>query len=216
MQRGVDVLSVAAGNVFERDFLGEGEILVKREGYSRLRHVFTRNGKVISRLRWHGMRRAVYETEESHFIISVGALGKRISLKTDDGGQSFLIERSPANPRRERLRAEMAEGDNFRITRSWDSRFRSEISLAVHKEFYASTLLVFRFDTRRRTQTTVHITVQPTLKWEAKFAHRLLALLVCRIILERRHSGAPALKIKESPRRFSRSARVRERKQVRG
>jgi len=107
---------------------------------------------------------------------------------------------------------EMAEGDNFRLMRSSDSRLRSEESLSVHKEFYTSTLLVFRFDVRRRTQTTARIEVKPVMKWEARFTHRLLALTVSRIILERRHSGSQPLRVKEQPQRFTSSARVRERK----
>jgi hypothetical protein len=53
------------------------------------------------------------------------------------------------------------------------------------------------------------------MKWEARFMHRLLALIVSRIILERRHSGARPLRVKEKPRRFLSSARVRERKPLR-
>jgi hypothetical protein len=37
-------------------------------------------------------------------------------------------------------------------------------------------------------------------------------LAVCRIILERRHSGSHPLRVKEKPRHFASSARVRERK----
>jgi hypothetical protein len=53
------------------------------------------------------------------------------------------------------------------------------------------------------------------MKWEARFVHRLLALSVCRIILERRHSGCRPQRVKETKlRRFASSARVRERKRV--
>jgi len=214
MQRGVEILKLAAGLDFERDFLGEGEILVKREGYSRMRHLFTFKGRRIARLRWHGMRRAVYEADGMRFDINVGALERQISIVTDDGKESLLKERSRANPRKEEVRIEMAEGDNFCLTRSWDSRFRSDVSFAVHKEFYNSTLLVYRFNTLRRTQTTARITVEPNMKREARFMHRLLALIVCRIILERRRSGSHPLKTKEGPLRFSSSSRVRERKRV--
>ncbi|HEX5736753.1 MAG TPA: hypothetical protein VF131_28235 [Blastocatellia bacterium] len=214
MKTGVEILRAAAGEAFERDFLGESEVIVRREGYSRARHLFTVNGRTIARLRWRGMRQAVYEAEGLRFEINVTALGKRIAIISEDGSESFLVERSRANPHREGLRAEMAEGDNFRLMRSFDSRFRSETSFVVHKEFYASTLLVCRFDTRRRTQTTVRIEVKPVMKWESRFVHRLIALIACRIILERRHSGARPLRVKEKPRSFASSARVRERKRA--
>jgi hypothetical protein len=148
------------------------------------------------------------------FDINVNALGKRISIISDDGSESSLVERSRANPNQEDLRGEMAEGDNFFLMRSLDSRLRSEASFVIRKQFYASTLLVFHFDMRRRTQTTARIEVRPVMKWESRYIHRLLALTVCRIILERRHSGSQPLRVKERPHGFASSARVRERKRV--
>src|SRR5215469_15873443 len=148
MQVGIETLRATAGETFERYFIGQGEIIVRREGHSRVRHIFTINDRVIARLRWHGLRRALYETEDARFYIGVSALGKRISITSEDGGESFLVERSRANPNKQQLRVEMAEGDNFRLERSWDSRFRSDTSFIIHKEFYTSTLLVFRFDLR--------------------------------------------------------------------
>jgi hypothetical protein len=216
MQASVDILGAAAGEAFERDFMGEGEVIVRREGQSRARHIFTVNGRTIARLRWRGMRRAVYEMDGMKLEINVGALGKRISIISEDGNESFLVERSRANPNREGLRAEMAEGDNFRLMQCLDSRFRSEAAFVVHKEFYTSTLLVFHFNMHRRTQTTVRIAVKPVMKWEARFIHRLLALVVCRIILERRQSGAQPLRVKERERRFPSSSRTRERKRAGG
>lgn len=212
MQVSVEISSASAGEAFEREFIGQGEIIVRREGLSRARHLFTLNGRTIARLRWRGHRRAVYEADGLRFDINVNALGKRISIISEDGSESSLIERSRANPNREELRGEMAEGDNFFLMRSLDSRFRSEASFVVHKQFYASTLMVFHFNMRRRTQTTARIKVKSVMKWEARFMHRLLALIVCRIILERRHSGSQPLRIKEQPRGFASSARVRERK----
>ena len=214
MKTGVEILKAAAGEAFERDFMGGGEIVVRREGFSRARHLFTHNGRTIARLRWRGMRRAFYEIEGARFEINVGALYKRISIISEDGSESFLIERSRTNPHREDLRAEMAEGDDFCIVKTWDSRLRSESSYLIHKEFYNSTLLVFHFDLRHRTQTTVRVEVKPVMKWEARFIHRLLALTVCRIILERRHAGSQPRRIKEKPRHFNASARVRERKRL--
>src|ERR1041384_1943212 len=105
-----------------------------------------RNGHTIAKLRWRGQRRAVYEVEDTRWDITVGALEKRIAIISDDGSESFLIERSRANPNKPRLRVEMAEGDNFCLMRSWKSRRRATASLAVHKEFYSSTLLVFHFN----------------------------------------------------------------------
>jgi hypothetical protein len=58
----------------------------------------------------------------------------------------------------------------------------------------------------------VRVEVKPVMKWEARFIHRLLALTVSRIILERRHAGSQPRRIKEKPRHFNASARVRERK----
>jgi len=216
MQTGLSSLIAVAGEVFERDFMGAGEVIVQRVGHSRVQHVFTVNGRTIARLRWRSLRRAVYEADDARWDITVGALDKRISIISDDGSESFLVERSRANPNKEELRGEMAEGDNFCLMRACDSRFRAEASFIVHKQFYASRLLVFHFDMRRRTQTTARIVVNPVMKWESKFMHRLLALVVCRIILERRRSGALPLRIKESKlrRRFATSARVRERKRL--
>lgn len=216
MKTGIEILTVAAGDAFERDFMGEGEVVVRREGHSRARHLFIANGRTIARLRWRGMRRAVYETEGAHSDIRIAALDKCISIVSEDGSESFLRQRARANPHMEELRVEMAEGDNFCLTRSVDSRFRSEVAFKVHKEFYNSTLLVFHFDMRHRTQTTVRVQVSQPMKWEARFIHRLLALVVCRIILERRHSGSQPLRVKERPPHFSTSARVRERKLARG
>src|SRR5215216_2344829 len=214
MQASVDILEAAAGEAFERDFMGRGEIIVRREGHSRARHIFTFNDRIIARLRWRGHRRAVYEVEGERFDINVNALGKRISIISYDGSESSLVERSRANPNREDLRGEMAEGDNFFLKRTLDSRLRSEASFVVQKQFYTSTLLVFHFDMRHRTQTTARIEVKPVMKWEARFIHRLLALTVCRIILERRHSGLQPLRVKEVARGFTSSARVRERKRA--
>ena len=212
---GLANLVARAGEVFERDFMGAGEIVVRRVGQSRVRHVFTSNGITVGRLRWRGHRRAVYEAEGSKWYINVGALDKRIAIVSEDGSESFLIERSRANPNQEELRVEMAEGDNFCLKRSWDSRLRAEASFVLSKQFYVSKLLVFRFNMRRRTQTTARIVINSVMKWEARFMHRLLALIVCRIILERRHSGAKRLRMKEiRPRRFASSARVRERKRI--
>lgn len=215
MQAGLASLIAAAGEVFERDFMGAGEVIVERVGHSRVQHVFTVNGRTIARLRWRGLRRAVYEADGARWDINVGALDKRVSIISDDGGESFLVERSRANPNKEELRIEMAEGDNFCLMRSCDSRFRAEASLVVHKQFYCSRLLVFHFNMRRRTQTTARVVINPVMKWEARFVHRLLALSVCRIILERRHSGSRPLRVKEMKlRRFASSARVRERKRM--
>jgi hypothetical protein len=215
MHSGLASLIAMSGEVFERDFMGPGEVIVQRVGHSHAQHVFTASGRAIARLRWRGLRRAVYETEGKRWDINVGALDKRISIVSDDGSESFLVERSRANPNKEELRIEMAEGDNFCLMRSWDSRFRAESSFVVHKEFYVSELLVFHFNMRRRTQTTARVVVNPVMKWEARFMHRLLALIVCRIILERRHSGSRPLRVKEmNPRRFAISARVRERKRA--
>ena len=214
MQASVDILTAAAGEAFERDFIGAGEVIVQREGHSRARHTFSVNGRIIARLKWQGLRRAVYETDGGRFFISVSKLDRRISITSEDGGESFLIERSRANPNREEMRLEMAESDNFCLMRTSDSRLRSEESFFVHKEFYTSTLLVFHFNTRRRTQTTARIEVRPVMKWEARFIHRMLALVVCRIILERRHSGLQPLRMKEKPRRFTSSARVLNRKRL--
>lgn len=215
MQAGLASLIATAGEAFERDFMGAGEVIVERVGHSRAHHQFTVSGHTIARLRWRGLRRAVYEAEGARWDINVGALDKRIAIIAEDGGESFLVERSRANPNAEELRIEMSEGDNFCLVRQWDSRLRAEASLVVSKEFYCSKLMVFHFNMRLRTQTTARIVVYPVMKWEARFIHRLLALIVCRIILERRRSGSRPLRIKEMRvRRFASSARVRDRKRV--
>ena len=212
MQKGAEILRAAAGEPYERDFVREGEILVQREGYSRIRHIFVHNGKTLARLKWYGMRRAVYEAEGIRYDINIGALAKRIRIISEGGSESLLIERSRGNTRQEDLRVEMAEGDNFCLTRSWNNRLRHEALLELHKAFYLSTLLVYRYDVKQRTQTTVRILVKPTMKREARFAHRLLALVVCRIIVERRRSGARPHRVKEKQDHFISSARARERK----
>jgi len=212
MQKGAEILKAAAGEPYERDFVGEGEILVEREGYSRIKHVFIRKGKTLARLKWYGMRRAVYEAEGIRYDINIGALDKRIRVISEGGSESLLIERSRGNARQEDLRVEMAEGDNFCLTRYWSSRLKYEALLELRKAFYASTLLVYRYDVKQRTQTTVRIQVKPMMRWEARFTHRLLALVVCRIILERRRSGARPHRIKEKQDHFISSARARERK----
>ena len=68
MQVSINILSAVAGEAFERDFLGAAEILVRREGHSRARHLFTVNGRTIARLRWHGQRRAVAIDEQVPFL----------------------------------------------------------------------------------------------------------------------------------------------------
>ncbi len=216
MKAEINHLTSAAGEIFERDFLGECEIVVRREGLSRARHIFTVKDRTIARLRWIGMRRAVYEADGQKFDIKVSALGKSIEIIAQDGSESFLVERSKANPHKAGMRVEMAEGDNFRLLRKLDSRLREEQSIVINKKFYNSQLLIFRFHTRLRTQTTARVSVEPTMKWEARFMHRILALVVCRIILERRNSGAQRMRMKEKkpPPQFSSSARVRERKKI--
>ena len=208
-------MRAVAGEVFERDFIGSGEVIVQRVGQSRAQHIFTVNGRTVARLRWRGSRRAIYEAEDARWDINVGALDKCISIISDDGSESSLVERSRANPNKETLRIEMAEGDNFCLMRSWDSRLRADASFVVNKQFYVSKLLVFHFNMRQRTQTTARVVINPVMKWEARFLHRLLALIVCRIILERRRSGSLPQRVKEiKPRRFASSARVRERKRL--
>ena len=100
MQTGVEILTLAAGKVPEAEFFGEGEVTVRREGYSHSRHILLLNGKPLAKLRWYGMRRAVYESEGLKYEISVGALQRRICVISQDGSESVLIERSRANPRR--------------------------------------------------------------------------------------------------------------------
>jgi hypothetical protein len=215
MYAGLSSSVAIAGEVFDRDFMGAGEVIVQRVGNSRVRHVFLVNGQAIAKLRWRGSRRAVYEIDGSRFDINVTALERRIAIISEDGGESFLVERSRANPNKPRLRVEMAEGDNFCLMRSWTSRRRAEASLAVHKEFYSSTLLVFHFNMRRRTQTTTRIVVNPVMKWESRFVHRLLALIACRIILERRHSGSRPQRVKEaSARRLASGVHTRKLKRM--
>ena len=97
MQAGLASLIAAAGETFERDFMGPGEVIVQRLGHSRVQHVFTVNGRVIARLRWRGLRRAVYEAEDTKWDINVGALDRRISIISDEGSESFLLERSKKN-----------------------------------------------------------------------------------------------------------------------
>ncbi len=203
--------SLGAGSPYEPDFIGAGEIMVRREGYSRANHLFIKEGRVIGRLSWRGMRRAVYESDGVRLEITVGPLGKRIYVVDRDGGESSLIERRQASPRRRRhLRIEAAEGDNFLLTRTVDGRLKSRASLTVCKEFYDSTLMVFKFETRRRTQTTFRVEITSTMKREARFGHRLLALVAARIILERRQSGSQPLRAKEEAGSAPR-ARVRVR-----
>ena len=209
MQAEANILSASVA--MDRDFIGEGEIVVRREGCSRARHLFIKEGRVIGRLRWQGLRGAVYESDGVRLEIRVGALGRRINIIGHDGDESCLIERSRNNPhRREDLRIEAAEGDNFCISRTMDRRLRSQTSLTVYKEFYASTLMIFRYETMRRTQTTFHVEIKSTMKREARFGHRLLALLASHIILERRHSGSHPQRAKEKSSSVSHSrARIR-------
>jgi hypothetical protein len=218
MEAAADTLKMAAGEPFEPEpyFSGEGDITVRRVGQSRARHRFIRNDRTFARLRWRGMRRATYQGEGIRLDLSIGPLDRRIAIVSEDGGKSFLIERSRGNPRRDRLKIEMAEGDNFYLTESWDSRFRSEAAMTVYREFNNTALMIFRFHLDRRTQTTVRVRLESAMKYEARFAHRLLALVVCRIILDRRHSGLKPERVKEAPIRFASSLRVRERKRFRG
>jgi hypothetical protein len=207
MRIGADILKSAAGEAFERDFAGGHQIVVLREGHSHARHLFISGGRVIAKLRWRGLRRALYEAEGAKLEITIGPLQKRITAISEDGGESLLIERSSANPHCEKLRIEMAEGDNFCLVRRAGFR-SSEAHFEVRREFRRSPILIFSFDSERRTQTTAHIRAEPNLRWESRFAHRLLALVVCRIILERRHSGSQPIRIKEAkPRRAFHRAR---------
>jgi hypothetical protein len=63
MQAGLANLIAVAGEAFERDFMGAGEVIVRRVGQSRARHVLTSNGVTVGRLRWRGLRRAIYEAD---------------------------------------------------------------------------------------------------------------------------------------------------------
>jgi hypothetical protein len=51
------------------------------------------------------MRRAVYEADGVRFDINVRALERHISIISEDGSESWLRERSRANPNRAGLRA---------------------------------------------------------------------------------------------------------------
>jgi len=214
MKNEIEIREASAGEIFEQDFLGQGEVVVHREGHSRARHLFTLNGQTIGRLRWRGLRRAIYEADGSTFYINVGPLDRRISITSDDGSESFLVERSRANPRREEMRVEMAEGDDFCVSHSCHSRARSGETIEVRKRFYRSNLLIFRFDAEHRTQTTVRIEITPVMKRESRFLHRLLALVACRIILERRHSGAQPLRVKEKSCPFTSVKHSRARRRM--
>src|ERR1044071_2163779 len=142
MKANVNYFTSGAGDAFEQDFIGECEVVVRREGHSRARHIFTVGNRTIARLRWIGMRRAVYEADGQTFDINVRPLGKCITFVSPDGNESFLVERSKANPHKAGLRVEMAEGDNFRLLRNLDSRLRGEQSIVINKKFYNSQLLV--------------------------------------------------------------------------
>ena len=108
----------------------------------------------------------------------------------------------------------MAEGDNFQLLRGLGAVSDQKLLSIVIKSS-TPRRCSFYFDTRRRTQTTVRIEVRPVMKWEARFVHRLLALVVCRIILERRHSGAQPIRVKERPRGSVGGSRSRSRRQLR-
>ena len=110
MQAGLANFIAAAGEVFERDFMGASQVIVQRVGHSRAQHVFTVNGRTIARLRWRGSRRAVYEADGAKWDIIVGALDKRVSVIAEDGGESFLVERSRANPNKRRAACRDGQG----------------------------------------------------------------------------------------------------------
>ena len=48
MQAGLASLIATAGEAFERDFMGAGEVIVERVGHSRAHHQFTVSGHTIA------------------------------------------------------------------------------------------------------------------------------------------------------------------------
>lgn len=204
MRTSAEILKAAADQLPDPDFLDDKEIDVRREGYSRARHLFVAGGRTVARLRWRGRRRALYDSDGMRLEIAVGPLDRKISAVSSDGARSVLTEGSRANPHREDLRIEMAEGDNFCLTKKLGKRLRTMQCFDVYKEFSNCSLMALSFDGSRRSQTAVTIRFNEDIRGETRFVHRLLALIVCRIILDRRHSGLPRIRKKE-PRRIEKN-----------
>ncbi|MGH9761854.1 MAG: hypothetical protein ACREDR_22780 [Blastocatellia bacterium] len=197
INKGAQVVWGGMGRPLDRDFVEEGELLVRREGFSRARHSFALNGNRLGRLRWRGLRRAEYEGGEARYDIYVGALEKGVRLISQSGGESRLIERSRPNKRGEGLRIEMAEGATFCMSEARGVRGRLTAAVVIRKAFQTTDLLVCSYETRRRTQTTLRIVVTPDMKRESRFFHRIIALVACWVILERRRQGGQPMKRKE-------------------
>lgn len=200
MHAGLQVAWFGAARELDGDFIDGGEVLVEREGYTRSRHSFTINGEWLADLSWRGRRRAFYRNERKRYEISVGPLQKLVRIISDDGKESQLIERSRTRQRARRLRIEMAEGANFCLFEKASRGPRQPATILVRKPFETLVLVECSYQIQERTQTTVRITIKPGMKGEERYLHRIMALITCWIILQRRRSGLKPHRIKEQER----------------
>jgi hypothetical protein len=174
------------GAYFETDFCGEGRIKVVRKGRSRAHYLLKLNGTDIAELCWRGPRRVRYTTLEdrAHFDMKIGPMKRKIRGVDADGKLSRLIIPSNRDLGRRDLRAQMYNGDNFFVHRHHVNRWGG-CRFEVHKQHYPNNVLVFHFDTEDPA-SPILVDIAKLMRWEMQHFHRLLALVITRICLERR------------------------------
>ena len=110
---------------------------------------------------------------------------RKIRAVEQDGQLSKLIIPSNHNYTRRDLNIRMHNGDDFIVRRRRFDRWGAS-RLEVRKRHYLNSVLVFHFDSDD-PGSTILVDVERLMRWEMAHFHRLLALVVTRIGLERRH-----------------------------
>ncbi len=170
----------------DRDFCGPGRIKVVPKGRYHPVYSLRLNGKEIADLAWHGPRRVRYTVrpDGDRIDMKVGHMKRKIRAVDIDGRLSRIMVSSNRHLGRRNLRLQMADGDNFVVTRGRLDRWCTA-RFDVRKEHYVNSLLVFHFNSEDPS-APILIDVERLMRWEMPHFHWLLALVTARISLERR------------------------------
>lgn len=175
---------VAMGMAPEMDLCGHGRITVDRYGRRRPEYRLMCDGELLATLLWCGPRRlryTVFRSEDSMDLI-VGPRKRRIHAIERNGRTSRIIINSNKNLARHDISLQTYDGANFFVLRQCADRWGT-VRFEVHKQFYPHNLLVFRYD-ERDAAAPIQIDVERLMRWEIKHFHRMIALVLSRIVLE--------------------------------
>jgi hypothetical protein len=162
-----------------------GQLWIQRRGLTRPQYLVYQQATVIAALSWQRTRQGIYETEQEHFTLQVGSMGKVIYLKDEQSNVSRLTNRSITNPLQHSLLVQLADSDTFNVGQRWDRR-QHTLQLEVIKQHYVSSPLTLNYyfrQTPSRLVAEVHL--GQLMRREALNFHPLMGLLLARIALAR-------------------------------